>query len=53
MLQLEASPLRLPTLHSGSSPALPFTRRFNFREIFIILAGSKQVCNFEIGGEAV
>ena len=25
MLQLEASPLRLPTLHSGSSPALPST----------------------------
>ena len=25
MLQLEPSPLQLPTLHSGSSPALPFT----------------------------
>ena len=25
VLQHEASPLRLPTLHSGSSPALPFT----------------------------
>ena len=36
MLKLELSPLRLPTLHSGSSPALPCkcTRTFNFREIF-------------------
>ena len=33
MLNLEPSLLRLPTLHSGSSPALP-TRTFNFREIF-------------------
>ena len=31
---LELSPLRLPTLHSGSSPALPCTRTFNFWEIF-------------------
>ena len=43
MLKLGPCPLRLPTLHSGSSPALPFTllrlptkctRTFNFREIF-------------------
>ena len=46
MLKLEPSPLRLPTLHSCSSPALPChalhplrlptkcTRTLNFREIF-------------------
>ena len=39
VLKLEPSPLRLPMLHSGSSPALSSlstkcTRTFNFREIF-------------------
>ena len=37
VLKLEPSLLRLPMLHSGSSPALPFTylmRMFNFRELF-------------------
>ena len=30
VLQLEVSPLRLPTLHSGSRPALRCMRTFNF-----------------------
>ena len=51
MLKLELSPLCLPTLHSGSSQALPFTieatptkcmRMFNFWEIF--------KCTFKIYG---
>ena len=32
MLKLELSPIRLPTLHSGSSPPSKCTRTFNFRE---------------------
>ena len=39
VLKFEPSPLLLPMLHTGSSPALPFIyskcmRTFNFREIF-------------------
>ena len=34
MLKLEPFPLQLPTLHSGNSPALCFTRTFNFQEVF-------------------
>ena len=33
-LELSDSPLRLPTLHSGSSPPSKCTRTYNFREIF-------------------
>ena len=50
-MKIEPSPLRLPTLHCGSSQALPFTieatytkcmRMFNFWEIF--------KCTFKIYG---
>ena len=35
MLQLEASLLRLPSLHSGSSPAFPFTYRGYLYEVHV------------------
>ena len=42
MLELEPSPLRLPTLHSGSSPALPCTRTFQFSGNIYVHLGSPQ-----------
>ena len=46
VLQLEASSLQLPTLHSGSSPALLFTYLNLVHEDF----NGKHLCAFKIYG---
>ena len=48
VLKLEPSPLRLPTLHSGSSPALPFTYLLSARgRSKFTVYGHKQACTLQ------